>query len=820
MSQLLNIQEIYILHRGSGNETSDACTGTNGTQVGTATATTPTTSCVSTGGPFSWFICMSLHTLGAVEDSIIGIVQSLLKTNPVDFSEPAYCSDPTSGQYASCTSNQKISATIYSVWSQFRIYGDTLLVIAVLVAIIIEAAGGGSIAEAYTVKRMLPRILVAAILINLSIYIIAGAEDIINVLGGGIQNLMLAPFNGISGAPSGAPPVNGVASTIHVSGSAGVLATLGLGGIAVVAGFTEGIAGIALFVLGSFVLAALGVLITIMIRQGLLVILLLTSPIAFALYCLPNTEQYFRKWWDLFIKTLVVYPIVMIVIAASSIAALIFSNFGLASPLNTLIAIFAAGAPLFLIPFAFKLSGGAIGQVHGAISGITDRGKQATNNMRQNNRKDRGERARNGQLFRGNSRLAKFNSGLAQGAMLAPKAGLNPTRWRAKMHEARGGQSFTQAQELMQNNHEFAGMAQDDTMLQATRALAAGDGAEARRILRADGLGRFNTQRELENGIAQAESVQRAGGSRAVQVATTMALAGINTGFEGRTDSHGNAIDTSKAMMAEIAEASGGDAVLANQMMGRMKGMATQAGRLEEGGASFGAMSGELRHALGARAAGGTYDQIAGAVDSHALNLDALVNNDSVTVVRSQTNSVSSLMGSAQQRLNELDTRQRSGAVLTVDEQAERGRLVSIVENTHTTGSMYAAPSRVTQTQQALDNTTRARSQIRLEVPVAPVRVPNPAPPTPPIASAAPVAPGAPAHPPAGPAAGPPAPPPPLYEMREIGENVDIHTGGLVPPGSAESQVPPQVRGLNEQRQRRAYNPMILMPRTLNAGSI
>ncbi|MEI9913500.1 MAG: hypothetical protein WDN66_00575 [Candidatus Saccharibacteria bacterium] len=90
--------------------------------------------------------------------------------------------------------------------------------------------------------------------------------------------------------------------------------------------------------------------------------------------------------------------------------------------LNTTIAIMAAGAPLFLIPFAFKLSGGAIGQVHGAVSGITHRGKQATNNLRQNNRKDRGERARNGQLFRGNSRLAKFNSGLAQGAMLAPKS--------------------------------------------------------------------------------------------------------------------------------------------------------------------------------------------------------------------------------------------------------------------------------------------------------------------------------------------------------------------------------------------------------------
>ncbi|MEI9913501.1 MAG: hypothetical protein WDN66_00580 [Candidatus Saccharibacteria bacterium] len=332
-------------------------------------------------------------------------------------------------------------------------------------------------------------------------------------------------------------------------------------------------------------------------------------------------------------------------------------------------------------------------------------------------------------------------------------------------------------------------MAQDDTMLRATRALAGGDEAEARRILGDDGLGRFNTQRELENGIAQAQSVQRAGGAR-VQVATTMALAGINTGFEGREvrdangeivrDAQGNAVmhATSKAMMTEIAEASGGDAVLANQMMGRMKGMAMQAGRLEEGGASYAAMNGELRHALGARAAGGTYDQIAGAVDNHALNLNALENNDSVSVVRSQANSVSSLMGSAQQRLNELDTEQRSGAFAALDaedqlaHQQERGRLTSIVENTHATGSMYAAPSRVTQTQQGLDNTARARAQVRAESDT--LRIPHP------------TIPGA---------------------TVEVTEKVDVHTGGVVPAAHPDAIVPPQVRGYREQRQQRGYNP-------------
>jgi len=87
------------------------------------------------------------------------------------------------------------------VWSSFRLYGDIVLVIALLVIVFGEAIGGGVI-DAYTAKKVLPRILIAAILINLSIYIVAALEDIVNIVGSGLDSLIRLPFQNAAAANS------------------------------------------------------------------------------------------------------------------------------------------------------------------------------------------------------------------------------------------------------------------------------------------------------------------------------------------------------------------------------------------------------------------------------------------------------------------------------------------------------------------------------------------------------------------------------------------------------------------------------------------
>src|SRR5208282_1078506 len=82
---------------------------------------------------------------------------------------------------------------IFKAWSDFRVYGDVILIIALLVIVFSETIGGGLL-DAYTVKKVLPRLLAAAILINLSIYIVALLVDITNVVGGSIGQVITAPL--------------------------------------------------------------------------------------------------------------------------------------------------------------------------------------------------------------------------------------------------------------------------------------------------------------------------------------------------------------------------------------------------------------------------------------------------------------------------------------------------------------------------------------------------------------------------------------------------------------------------------------------------
>lgn len=104
------------------------------------------------------------------------------------------------------------------------------------------------------------------------------------------------------------------------------------------------------------------------------------SPVAFALYCLPNTEQYFRKWWNLLLKTLLVYPVVVVIFCMAEVMAIIFGSDYIGDAfLSKVMAIIAVLIPLLLVPFAFKISGGLIGTIAGMASSTLGRVMPAIN---------------------------------------------------------------------------------------------------------------------------------------------------------------------------------------------------------------------------------------------------------------------------------------------------------------------------------------------------------------------------------------------------------------------------------------------------------
>jgi hypothetical protein len=256
-------------------------------------------------------MCPVIQGVTQGESLIEQFVFSLLKTPVIPFS-------------GNCDNNDT-KGCLFKVWSNFRIYGNIVLVVALLIAIIVEIAGGGVVAN-YAIKKMLPRIVVAVVLINLSIYIVAVLEDAFNILGAGLFDLIKAPFGNawvlnIGGATSSIFDVLLVGSGTTAVVGGGLAAFLGGAGLLA----SVGLWLVLLVVLPVF-LAIISVLFTLLFRQGLLVLLVMTSPIAFALYCLPNTESLFRRWWSLLIRTLVVYPVVVSLIAMSQVMGIIFTH--------------------------------------------------------------------------------------------------------------------------------------------------------------------------------------------------------------------------------------------------------------------------------------------------------------------------------------------------------------------------------------------------------------------------------------------------------------------------------------------------------------
>ncbi|GAC1387319.1 MAG: hypothetical protein NVS1B7_1740 [Candidatus Saccharimonadales bacterium] len=310
--------------------------------------------CEASGWTLAWVVCPIINAITDATDYIFqNAVAPLLTTPGIKVTDSK---DPT-----------------FMAWVAFRDIADVLLVISVIVIVLAQSIGGGLL-EAYTVKKVLPRILIAAVLINLSIYIVALMVDLTNIVGSGIYSLLTTPFHDANFAVrlNGADSALGLGVIVALIFAAKVLSFAALKAM---------IVPLLLFILLPVFLTFLAVLVTLILRRGIILLLIIISPIAFALYCLPNTEKYFRKWWKLLFETLLVYPIVFAIFAIARILPSVISTSGstggVTSAIAGIIAIIVTVAPLFFIPYAFKIAGGIVGNLHGSLTSFHRKGQEA-----------------------------------------------------------------------------------------------------------------------------------------------------------------------------------------------------------------------------------------------------------------------------------------------------------------------------------------------------------------------------------------------------------------------------------------------------------
>jgi hypothetical protein len=205
--------------------------------------------------------------------------------------------------------------------------------------------------DAYTIKKMLPRLILAIILVNLSWVLCTLLLHWSNILGDSIGEILLAPFGGLDSDTVGS--LSGGQQT--------VTATALFAGVAGIAIFSSW--AIVVPVLLSALFSLLVGYFTLIFRQVLIVMMILIAPVAIALWVLPGTEGWAKKWFSLYMKLLIMYPLIIALLVSGRIVAKVANTED--DLITRLIAIVAVFIPYFMIPFAFRFLGGAIATLGG-----------------------------------------------------------------------------------------------------------------------------------------------------------------------------------------------------------------------------------------------------------------------------------------------------------------------------------------------------------------------------------------------------------------------------------------------------------------------
>lgn len=223
----------------------------------------------------------------------------------------------------------------------------------------------------YTIKKMIPRLIIAAILVNASFYIAALAVDISNLLGYNLAKL----FEAIQVAQGGAGNNAFQAGWETVIGA--ILAGAGV------------VALIAVIIMAPTVLLAVAMVAIILVaRKALILLLVVIAPIAFVAYLLPNTEDWFKKWYKAFVALLMVFPIISVVFGASTLASKILLGIAADTGGNDtdtqnmlyVVALGVAAIPLFAIPTLLKGSLAAAGSIGTKLSNLSDKSNRYAKN--------------------------------------------------------------------------------------------------------------------------------------------------------------------------------------------------------------------------------------------------------------------------------------------------------------------------------------------------------------------------------------------------------------------------------------------------------
>ena len=298
----------------------------------------------------NWILCNTGQNLTDTAGGLFGIVENMLDVD---------------------TNLYSIGSPVYNFWEVCRNAANIIMIIILLLIIFSQLTGYGI--DNYGIKKMLPKLITMAILINLSFYICQIVIDISNILGSSLDSF----FGGTENRSSlGEIVIGFISGLIGVSGSVAG-ATVAIITITNVSG---GIIGVIIGVLLVIfvIIGLLTVFVMMAIRMMIVLAVIGLAPLALACYILPNTKSIFKKWVDAFKAAILIYPIVGALHGISFIIKGIAFDAAKEQPLMFIVGCIAVILPYYIIPTLLKKAISATGMIGNAINGL---GQSFKNNV-------------------------------------------------------------------------------------------------------------------------------------------------------------------------------------------------------------------------------------------------------------------------------------------------------------------------------------------------------------------------------------------------------------------------------------------------------
>ena len=282
-----------------------------------------------------WLVCPAMSFVALINDAAYSAISGFLDIKPAIL-------------------NDNGASGAKQGWEFFRNIANAIFAVIFLWIIFSQISNVG--VSNYGIKKILPRLIIGALLVNLSYYLCQIFVDLSNILGHTLKDAL----------ESGAGEI-GANSEATGLGSEIIAKILGLTGVGLFIALAVGLPTLA-----AGFLAIMTVFIILVVRQAGIILLIAMSPIAFAAWLLPNTEDLFKKWMKMFRGLLLVFPIISLLYGAGKLAGAVLASNATVDPNNPdetmqLVALAATTMPLIATPFVLQNSLSSLGSIGAKI---------------------------------------------------------------------------------------------------------------------------------------------------------------------------------------------------------------------------------------------------------------------------------------------------------------------------------------------------------------------------------------------------------------------------------------------------------------------